>query len=141
MTLKRFPDWRERLARMLESAQQLSFEWGLFDCALHTANCIKAITGVDPAESYRRTYSDAAGAAGIFGDSFEEFLASSFAALGMPEIGVTFARRGDAVFVDNDTDQGAVGVVSLDARYVSCVTTKGSVLISIDRWKRAWRVG
>jgi hypothetical protein len=83
MTLQRLPDWRERLGRMLESAGELEFEWGEFDCALHAANCVRAITGVDdPAAAYRRRYSDEESAAAIYGPSLEAFIASMATDLG-----------------------------------------------------------
>lgn len=126
---------------MIESARELGFEWGVFDCALHVSNCIRAITGVDPAESYRGTYSDEAGAARIYGSSFENFIANQALALGLKEVPVTFARRGDVVFVDNNTPQGCIGVLSMDPRFVSCAAHTGLVLVPIVRWKRAWQVG
>ena len=141
MTLKRFQDWPERLHRIIDSAGELAFEWGRFDCALHVCNCIRAMTGVDPAAQYRGTYSDEAGAAEIYGSSFETFIARIAASFGMAEIGVTFAHRGDLVFIENGTPQGAIGVVSSDGRFVSCVSEKGTLLVPMRRWKRAWKVG
>jgi hypothetical protein len=130
---------------MIESAAELSFEWGRFDCALHVCNCIRAIVGVDPAAEYRGKYSDEAGAATIFGGnsgaSFEQFIATMCAALDFPEVPVTFARRGDVVFIDNGTPQGAIGVISTDGRFASCASDKGLVLVRIHRWKRAWTIG
>ena len=52
-----------------------------------------------------------------------------------------FARRGDLLFIDNDTPQGAIGVVGLDGRFASCASGKGLVLVRLHRWKRAWNVG
>jgi hypothetical protein len=146
MPLRRHHDWRSRLGRILESACELQFEWGRFDCALHVCNCIRAIVDVDPAKTLRGTYSDEAGAAAVYGASFETFIANQAATLGCEEVPVTLARRGDVVFIDNDTPQGCVGVVSLDARLVSCVGEKGVVHVPMivgkkRRWKRAWRIG
>jgi len=141
MTLQRLPDWRLRLGQIIESARELEFEWGIFDCALHVSNCVRAMTGVDPAANYRDTYFDEAGAAQIYGTSFADFIASQAAALGLQEVPVTFARRGDVVLVDNNTAQGCVGVVSMDPRFVSCAADTGLVLVPIVRWKRAWQVG
>lgn len=141
MKLTRFHDWPERLHRMIESAGELSFEWGKFDCALHVCNCIRALVDVDPAIEYRGKYSDEAGAAQIYGESFEQFIAKSCASLGFTEVPVTFARRGDVVFIDNATPQGAIGVVSSDGRFASCASEKGLVQVRIHRWKRAWNVG
>ena len=125
---------------MIESGRELEFRWGAFDCALHVSNCIHAMTGFDPGASYRGQYSDEAGAAHIYGERLEDFIATLAASLGFPEVPVTFARRGDLVFIDNNTEQGAIGIVSLDARLASCASDKGSALIRIHRWKRAWQV-
>lgn len=143
MSLQRLPDWRERLQRITESAAQLSFEWGKFDCALHVANCIRAMTvgEVDVAAEFRGKYSDEAGAEAIYGSDFQGFIVSMAAQFGMTEVPVTFAQRGDLVFLDNGTPQGAIGIVSPDARFASCAGQTGYVLVRIHRWKRAWRVG
>jgi len=141
MTLKRCHDWRERLDRMIDSAREVPFEWGRFDCALHVANCVRAITGcADPAAAYRGKYSDEAGAAAVYGASLEAFIAAQAAALGLSEVTPTCAQRGDVVFVDNGTPQGAVGVVSCDARFASCASDRGMALLPVSRWRRAWRV-
>jgi len=139
--MTRFPDWPERLHRMIESAVELSFEWGRFDCALHVCNCIRALIDVDPGAEYRGKYSDESGAAAIYGSSFEQFIAAICLNLGFPEVPVTFARRGDVVFLDNGTPHGAIGVVSLDGRFASCASDKGLVLVRMHRWKRAWQIG
>jgi hypothetical protein len=141
MTLKRFPDWRDRLGLIIDSRRELAFEWGRFDCALHVCDCIRAMTGVDPAEGLRGTYSDEAGAAKIYGTNLQQYIATSAAAQGMTEVPVTFARRGDVVFIDNKTPQGAVGVVSLDPRFASCAAEIGHAMVAIEHWKRAWSVG
>lgn len=141
MTMKRIPNWRVGLGQIIEKAREMRFEWGVFDCALYVCDCIQAITGVDPAESYRGTYNDEAGAARIYGDNFLDFIAGQASSLGLIEVPVTFARRGDLIFIDNNTPQGCVGVVSLDARFASCASASGVLMVPIGKWKRAWRVG
>jgi hypothetical protein len=141
VAIRRLPNWQIQLNGILTSAAELSFEWGKFDCALHAANCVRAITGADPAAGYRGLYSDEASAIALFGSDLGNFAAGILNSLGFPEVPVTFARRGDVVLVDNSTSYGALGVVSLDPRYVSCASDKGLVLVAMPRWKRAWRVG
>lgn len=139
--IERHHDWRERLGRAIEQANTRSFEWGTFDCALHVCDCVKEITGIDLAEKHRGTYSDAAGAELIHGDSFQEFVAKLAAEFELPEVPPTMARRGDIVYVDNGTPQGSLGIVSLDGRFAACASDQGVVLARMHRWKRAWRVG
>jgi hypothetical protein len=141
--LKRHYDWHVRLDRMLKSARQVDFEWGKFDCAMHLGNCTRCMTvgEVDVAAEHRGKYSDEAGAIAIFGSDLGAFAATIAASFEMEEVKPTFARRGDAVHVDNGTTYGALGIVALDGRFASCVSTKGHVHVPMHRWKRAWRVG
>jgi len=126
---------------MIESARELQFQWGEFDCALHVANCVRAITGCeDPAAAYRRKYSDEAGAAAIYGPSLEDFMAAQCAQLGLEEVPVALAQRGDVVLIDNGTAEGAAGIVSLDGRFATCAAQNGMALVRLDRWKRAWKI-
>lgn len=140
-TLVRHQNWPSRLHRIIDTARQVPFEWGVFDCALHVGNCMRAVVGVDPTAPYRGKYHDEAGAAAIYGPSLAAFAAGIAATLGCPEVPVTFARRGDVVWIDNATPQGALGVVSTDGRFASCVSDNGALLVRMHRWKRAWRVG
>jgi hypothetical protein len=141
--MPRVHDWPRRLAQILDSTRQLPFEWGKLDCALHVCNCIKAMTGeqIDPGAAHRGQYADEAGAVARFGGDLAAFAATTAAALGFAEVPITMAQRGDVVFVDNGTAHGALGVVSLDGRFASCMSDKGIVNVRIARWKRAWHVG
>lgn len=141
MPLKRSTDWQLRLGQLIESSRELAFEWGKFDCALHVCNCVRAMTGVDPGAPYRGTYSDEAGAQAIFGSDLAAFAGGIAAGLGCAEVSATFARRGDIVWIDNDTEYGALGIVSLDGRFASCASEQGLALAPMRQWKRSWLVG
>jgi hypothetical protein len=141
MPLQRFHDWPERLHRIIDASRAVPFAWGSFDCALHVCNCIREMTGVDPGARYRGTYSNEAGAIAIYGSDLGAFAAGVCASLGCAEVAVTFARRGDIVFLDNGTPHGALAIVSTDGRFAACVWTSGLLLVRSNRWKRAWRVG
>ena len=93
------------------------------------------------AAAHRGKYSDEAGAIAIFGTDLGSFAATIAASFGMQEVPPTMARRGDAVHADNGTEYGCLGVVAMDGRFASCVSTKGHVHVPMHRWKRAWRVG
>jgi len=59
---------------------------------------------------------------------------------------ITYAQRGDVVWLDNSTvdhpsKYGALGIVSLDGRYAICMSEQGTKRVHLKRWKRAWRVG
>lgn len=59
----RHQDWEDRLRTYLDRVKEDKFEWGTHDCALFSADCVNAMTGVDPAEVFRGTYDTARGAA------------------------------------------------------------------------------
>lgn len=56
MSLVRFPDWLDRLHSHFEAHRRAPIDWGTNDCALFTANGIKAMTGVDVAVWFRGRY-------------------------------------------------------------------------------------
>ena len=144
MALQRFPNWPRRLAQLFQTSTTVTFSWGLYDCALFAAACIRAMTGVDLGAPYRGTYSNEAQADAIFLASYTnlgDFAASIAVANGMPEVVVNFARRGDVVWLDNGTTYGALGVVGLDPRFAMCMGAAGAVQVHISRWRRAWQVG
>ena len=60
--MTRLKDWEQRLSRLILDSLERPFEWGQHDCALWISNAVLAMTGSDPAEHYRGTYSTARGA-------------------------------------------------------------------------------
>lgn len=46
------------LEREIENARDKTFEWGKFDCWLFVADCVKAMTGIDPAKGLRGNYNN-----------------------------------------------------------------------------------
>lgn len=143
MKLTRYHDWPERLSRIIASAPEAGFQWGIRDCFFSACDCIRAMTGEDPGASLRGTYSDEAAALAIVGSDLGEAFATRIAAsYSMEEIiPVTFARRGDIVLVNNGTPLGVLGIVSLDGRYAACMGESRMLRAHMHRWKRAWKVG
>jgi hypothetical protein len=147
--VKRFNNWPRRLHVLIESSKAVTFAWGSYDCGQFAARWIREATGVDVAAAYRGKYSDEASAEAIFLNGHPDlgsFAAAIAAANGMPEVKpVTYAQRGDVVWVDNSTKlnpskYGALGVVHLDPRYAVCMSDRGTVRVHMQRWRRAWRV-
>jgi hypothetical protein len=152
--MQRLPDWQRRLANTISTAHHVPFAWGTWDCALAACRLIHAVTGVDPAESYRGKYADEAGAIAILGASdLGTFAASVAASYGMEEVPPLLARRGDLVLVNNappprataensaPVPTSALGIVGLDPRFAHCAAEHGMKRIALHRWLRAWRVG
>jgi hypothetical protein len=151
--MKRFPDWPRRLHLLIQSSHTVSFVWGTRDCGQFLGRWIRDATGVDLAVPYRGKYNDEASAIALFSGNSKptptalgDFAAAIAVANSMAEVlPITYAHRGDAVWVDNSTLEhpsrfGALGVVSLDPRYAVCMSEQGTKRVHMHRWKRAWRV-
>lgn len=149
--MQRLPNWQRRLANTISTAHEVPFEWGKWDCALAACRLIHSITGVDPAEKYRGTYSTEAEAQAIIGPDLGQFVAGIAQSFGMEEVPPTYARRGDVVLVNNTPPQESgqpaptpttsLGIVGLDPRFAHCASDQGMKRIAMHRWLRAWRVG
>jgi hypothetical protein len=148
--MKRHPNWRTRLHLFIHGSKDVTFDWGTDNCGLFVAHWIREATGVNVGAPYVGNCSDEASAEALFLNGHADlgsFAAAIAAANGMPEVTpVTFARRGDAVWVDNGTvdnpsKYGALGVVGLDGRFAVCMSEQGVKRVHMQRWKRAWRVG
>jgi len=137
--MKRIANWEAALAAWQLAVPARSFAWGEFDCALAACEAVKALTGVDPAEAFRGTYSTEAEAVKLLGPGgLGEFAATVAREFGMAEVVPNFAHRGDVVLVDNGNPGGALGIVDLSGRFAWCVLERGMVRIPMDRWLRAW---
>lgn len=110
----------------------MPFAWGSNDCCLFAADCVKAVTGRDPAADLRGAYSDAAGAARML------------AKLGGVD-GIADQRACDAV-PPSLAQPGDIGRVTCDGRPTLAVCMGGHwlapgehglvTLLGVDR---AWR--
>jgi hypothetical protein len=151
--MKRHPQWPRRLHQLISSSQEITFAWGTYDCGHFVARAIREMTGIDVAAAYRGKYSDEAGAQKLFlqgqhsahpgapTDALGNFAAQIAAENHFPELKpVTLAHRGDVVWVDNRTQFGALGIVDLTGRHALCMSSKGTVRVHMQRWRRAWRI-
>jgi len=148
--MTRHSNWATRLHLLIESSKDVTFDWGKYNCGLFVARWIREATGVDVGAPYVGKATDKASAEAIFLNGFPDlgsFAASIAEAHGMTEVlPITYAQRGDVVWLDNSTPAnpskyGALGIVSLDGRYAVCMSEKGTKRVHMQRWKRAWRVG
>jgi len=140
--MKRLPDWEKLLHEEIESARRKQFQWGVFDCALFACDCVRAMTGVDPAVEFRGKYADEAGAEQMMlGKRLGKFAHSIAMANGMPPVFSTYARRGDLVIANNGTRDGALGIVSHHGHFAWCAAEKGLLQVPMARWWLGWKVG
>lgn len=109
--MKRFDDWPERLAAVLQSARRQPFEWGEHDCAVFAAAAVHAMTGEDLLAPFRGAYSDADSARAALRaaghHSLYHYLCHVF---GQP-VPRAFAGRGDLA-LDHGEDGPALGIVT-----------------------------
>lgn len=105
----RHQDWEERLSLYLDRVADQPFSWGEHDCALFSADCVKAMTGGDPAEAYRGKYDTARGAALALREHGEGTLLRTLKAIFGESISPHFAQRGDVVMRDARTAGICVG--------------------------------
>jgi hypothetical protein len=54
--MNRLANWRTAFFDAISAHRPYPFEWGAHDCALLTADCIKAVVGLDLAEPFRGRY-------------------------------------------------------------------------------------
>jgi hypothetical protein len=89
--VKRLPNWEKKLFDVIDNTQ--GFEWGQNDCCQFAARCVKAITGVNFAETFH--YESECGANQYIAQSGDlTQLISNI--LGQP-VGIKLLTRGDVV--------------------------------------------
>lgn len=131
----RIENWPLALAAFIESRKDTPFAWGAHDCTLFAADAALAITGVDPAASYRGDYDSEIGAARIIvaAGGFRALVTQNMGA----EINPKMAQRGDWVLVEQDGAEAlavCMGVSMVAAGQSGLVTRPMSAAIT------AWRV-
>jgi hypothetical protein len=99
-------EWRERFDTLVRERMSTPFAWGTHDCCLWAADCVLAVSGVDPAADLRGTYSSAIEAVRLVDQ------------LGGME---AIAARGGAPIPPLCAGVGDVGLVTLDDRELLAV--------------------
>ncbi|MFC7333096.1 DUF6950 family protein [Rhodocista pekingensis] len=110
--MTRLRDWPERLDRLVEDARHNTFTWGLFDCCLFAADAVSAVTGIDPAASWRGAYADARTATRLLArrGGLEAMAADIARRHGWPGVPPAFLGRGDVALVRLEEDRHALAV-------------------------------
>lgn len=138
LMLTRREDWPSRLAAALEEARDKPFAWGSHDCGLFAADCVLAMTDVDPAAAYRGQYADEAGARDALRLLSGGGLRAAWTkALGPAMNNVRMAKRGDVVLVEVGGVE-ATGIV-VGSR-VACLSEAGLTMVPAHRIVAAWAV-
>ena len=134
--MAKLPDWQDRLTYLLGEVHRDPFIWGKLDCCLLAAAAVEAQTGVDLAEPFRGTYSDAAGAA--------RHLRASGGLRGLgarvgPEVGPLMAQHGDVGIVRGVNGKPVMAVFS-GVQWLA-PTAAGIVALPPLSAIKCWRVG
>lgn len=128
----RKPDWELCLAR--ELAREEPFKWGERDCCLFAADCVKAMTGDDPAKAWRGIYASEDEATALTGGNIASVISDALAV----EIPPGYAQRGDVVLIP--TRQGDMAaVIGLDGKAVMLLE-QGYRRLPASLATKAWRV-
>jgi hypothetical protein len=134
---ERSADWPEKLADFIHSKATTPFEWGVNDCALFAADCVKAITDIDLATDLRGTYATAREAYELIKDR-GGLEAIATAALGQPMEFKLQMQRGDVALVNINGRESLV--ICADSVLVGPAVESGIALIPITEAVKAWEV-
>lgn len=139
--MKRLPNWESKFADWQKAAFGRPFSWGDADCCLTVCDGLLAITGIDPAASFRGNYKTKRGAYAALkrfaGGGLSETVEKITADLGWPEVPRLTARRGDVGLVD--TEFGEALAICTGPKW-AVQGEHGLVFLSIKSGLRAWRV-
>lgn len=138
--------WELELAREIKRAKEFGFIRGLNDCGIFVANCVKAMTGLDPAANLRGKYSDEAGAIKRLekynGKMLNVWLAFVKENNGIEEIPIAKATSGDVLYkpgIEGGLD--LLAVVETGGRWaITMHSTHGIRILPISDFKKAWRL-
>lgn len=141
--MTRYSDWASRLEAFLLAQAGRKFQYGCFDCCLFVCDAVQAMTGTDPAHGLRRYNSAKTAAAMIrsYGQSsVGGFVASVAARLGMREIAMPYAKRGDVVLLKRGARGSSLGLLALDGAHAIVPGAVGLVGVPRLTAMRAWAV-
>ena len=129
--------WEQRLYRLTTMAAHAPFEWGAHDCVTFAADCVIAMTGRDPIQDMRGTWSTEIGAKRAMLKAGSRDL-GDLAADRLEEIPVSMARRGDIVLAGEESSDDFLAVVTGHMAVGPAET--GLQHISMRQAKRAYKV-
>lgn len=138
---ERLSFWRAALAAYIDEVMKKPFVWGEHDCALFAAGAVQAMTGSDPAASYRDKYKTLKGGLGLLkrkGFANHADLAASM----LEEIHPAMAQVGDIAAVPLEGGSfWALGLVNGPRIFVLRPDASGLGTVDLLAAKRAFRVG
>lgn len=140
--MRKADDWINRLGAFEVANWIRPFKWGEFDCCLAACDLIRFLTGIDPAEKFRGTYSDELGAKKHIGDfgSVGELAVEVLGSYGFEELELPkTAQRGDIALISTPEYGETLGFVSTSGR-IAAPGARGLVFYPITEILRGWKV-
>lgn len=133
--LTRVPDWELRLSQLVTQRLAMPFAWGENDCVLFAADCIEAMTGIDPVAKLRGQWANQGEA--VRAIARVGGLNAAVDALGLPSIAPLFTQRGDLVLHRRDgTDALAICV----GGQLAGPSETGLLFFGLEQGVMAWRI-
>lgn len=133
--LTRVPDWELRLSELVTQRLGAPFTWGENDCVLFAADCIEAMTGIDPAAQWRGQWASQGEAVRAIARAGG--LQAAVSALALAEVPRLFAQRGDLVLHRREgTDALAICV----GGQLAAPSETGLLFFGLDQGVMAWRI-
>lgn len=127
--------WLDRLNALVRDRMTTPFKWGEHDCCLWGADCVQAVSGMDPAVAYRGTYSTAAQAVALV-DSLGGM--EAIGAMGGAECAPLGAGVGDVGLVLDGEGHQVIGVCVGTLWLVAAKDGLGA--LPLEAAVKAWRV-
>jgi len=134
--MQRLKGWEQRLYAVTVDAMPRPHAWGHHDCVTFAADVVRELTGSDPMGDLRGTYDSPLSAARVLTGQGVETI-GDLAALHLPEIAPSMARRGDIVLATDPHDFLAVCVGPTAVG----PSLMGMIHVPMAQAARAYRVG
>jgi hypothetical protein len=140
----RLPNWQSSLERFFLAHTTDRFVYGSWDCCLFVCSAIEAMTGIDPAASFRgnyRTQAEAMNAVRAYAGtaSIRALARKVTAEFGMQPVPLPLVRRGDLVLFKRARGY-SLGILSLNGIDVTALGAKGYFHVPLSAAQSGWRV-
>ncbi len=133
--IARLPDWEARLSLLVQERLGAPFAWGGNDCVLFAADCVAAMTGIDPAAQLRGQWASQSEAVRMIARAGG--LAEAVRALGLVEVPPLFAQRGDLVL---HRREGADALAICAGSALAAPSATGLLFFGLEQGVTAWRI-
>lgn len=137
--LTRLPDWKPRLARLVNDWRGLPYRYGETDCGCFMLAAVEAVTGVDLLPGVERPRHWIAAAKFFIARGWDDGVEDMMAALvGAGSEEVYGLLSGDVVSYEEGGDLHLAVRVGDTALTPSIVGLRS---VPSERWRKAWRIG